>query len=134
MTASVPGAVGDRVGPVEHAITVTAIVRYAGAAADFTPVHHDPAVAAEAGVDRLFAMGMLSAGFLGSLVEDTFGIGAVEEFAVRFRDRVWVGESVSCSATVTAADPERIHLALEVVAGDRVVIDGTAVVRTAGLP
>lgn len=75
-------------------VTAEAVVRYAGASGDFTPIHYDPEVLAAAGYSRFFAMGMLTAGQLGGLLCRTFGDDAVHELQVRFRARCWVGSPV----------------------------------------
>lgn len=74
--------------------TPEAVVRYAGASGDFTPIHYDAGVLARAGYSRFFAMGMLTAGQIGGLLCRTFGDAAVLELQVRFRSRCWVDEPV----------------------------------------
>jgi len=67
---------GDEAPPVVVAnITRTHIVRYAGASGDFNPIHHDELYAIRAGNDRLFAMGMMTAGFLSHMITDWVGDG-----------------------------------------------------------
>lgn len=83
-----------------HDLTLDAVVRYAGASGDFTPIHWDTDEAAAAGYERLFAMGMLPAGWLGALVHDAFGAGTIREFRVRFCSRAWLGQRITCSAEV----------------------------------
>ena len=89
-----------------YPVTAEAIVRYAGASGDFTPIHYDQDVLAAAGYDRFFAMGMLVAGRLGALVARTFGDEAVRDFAVRFRERSWVGTEV----TVTMSETDEVDV------------------------
>ena len=73
-------------------LTVTDIVRYAGASGDFNPLHHDPEFAKAAGLPGVMAHGMLSAGLLGAFVSTWFGPGSVRRYKVRFTDRVWPGD------------------------------------------
>jgi acyl dehydratase len=122
---------GQLIGPRKHLVTTTEVVRYAGAAGDYTPVHHDVQAAAAAGFDRLFAMGMLSVGYLASLLEDSFGVGAVRALEARFRDRVWVGEVVECSGEVTKVEDGSAQFELLVTVDGRTVIDGRATVMLA---
>jgi acyl dehydratase len=82
-------------------LTVTDIVRYAGASGDFNPLHHDPEFAKAAGLPRVMAHGMLSAGLLGSFVTAWFGPGSVRRFKVRFTDRVWPGDVLLPHGTIT---------------------------------
>ncbi len=94
--------VGDEVPPfaVKH-ITRTDIVKYAGASGDFNPIHHDEHFAIRAGNDRVFAMGMMSAGFLSKMVCDYVGRENLRTFRVRFTSRIWPGDTVICSGKVT---------------------------------
>lgn len=84
-----------------YTVDLPAIVRYAGASGDFTPIHYDAGVLASAGYDRFFAMGMLVAGRLGALAASTFGDDAVRSFSVRFRKRSWVGNDVTVALEPT---------------------------------
>ena len=92
-----------------YAVDMPAIVRYAGASGDFTPVHYDPATLHAAGYDDFFAMGMLVAGRLGALVVQTYGDDAVRTFHVRFQKRSWIGTDVTVTLDETA-DPEVVEL------------------------
>lgn len=113
-------------------ITITDIVRYAGASGDFNPLHHDPAFAKAAGLPSVMAHGMLSAGLLGSFVSAWFGPGAVRRFKVRFTDRVWPGDVLVPTGRIvrTFSAPDgtpRAELTLELLReGGAAVVTGTA--------
>lgn len=131
--ADVPTAPAFSYGP----LTVTDLVRYAGASGDFNPLHHDEAYARTAGLPGIMAHGMLSAGLLGSFVTRWFGPGRVRRFKVRFREKVFVGDTLTAGGKVvgTAEGPEgeprwALELSLERQDGTPVVT-GTAEV-TAG--
>jgi acyl dehydratase len=108
-----------------YAVDLPAIVRYAGASGDFTPIHYDADVLASAGYERFFAMGLLVAGRLGALVASTFGDDAVRSFSVRFRRRSWVGDDVT-----VALEPTDDATAFDLVAtsAGEVIATGRAVV------
>jgi 3-hydroxybutyryl-CoA dehydratase len=107
-------------------VTLTDIVRYAGASGDFTPVHHDPAVVAALGLDRIFAMGMLTGGLLGRYVGDWLGHERVQRFAVRFVDKTWVGDLIGFSGHVTAVSDGILGADVVATAGDgRILARGT---------
>ena len=73
------------------------IVRYAGAAGDFNPIHFDDTYAQGAGAPTAFAMGMLPAGYLAHAVGDWFGGPQhLMRFRVRFLTRVWPGDEIVC--------------------------------------
>lgn len=96
-------AVGDvlperRFGP----ITITDIVRYAGASGDFNPLHHDDAVARAAGFDGVFSIGMFQAALLGTYVADRLGPRNIRRFTTRFSEQVWPGDELICNGEVTA--------------------------------
>jgi acyl dehydratase len=83
-------------------ISRTHFVRYAGASGDFNPMHHDDTVATSVGNPSVFGHGMLTAGLMARVLKDWFGPAALRRFQVRFSKQVWPGETLSCTATVTA--------------------------------
>ena len=82
-------------------ITRTQIVKYAGASGDFNPIHHDELYAIRAGNDRVFAMGMMTAGFLSHMITDWVGDGNLRKYKVRFATRIWPGDTVTCKGKIT---------------------------------
>lgn len=124
--------VGDSAPPlVVEKLTRTNFVRYAGASGDFNPMHHDDTVATSVGNPSVFGHGMLTAGLMARVVKDWFGATALRRFAVRFSKQVWPGDTLTCTATVTAKreeDEERlVDLACAVTNQDGVeVLSGTA--------
>ncbi len=93
---------GDEAPPVVVPnITRTHIVRYAGASGDFNPLHHDELYAIRAGNDRVFAMGMMSAGFLSRMITNWVGDGKLRKYRVRFGRQVWPGDTVACKGKIT---------------------------------
>ncbi len=94
--------VGDEAAPVVVSnITRTQIVKYAGASGDFNPIHHDELYAIRAGNDRVFAMGMMTAGFVSRMVTDWVGDGTLRKFKVRFATRIWPGDTVTCKGKIS---------------------------------
>ncbi len=93
---------GDEAPPMVMAnITRTQIVKYAGASGDFNPIHHDELYAIRAGNARVFAMGMMTAGFLSHMVTDWVGDGNLRKYKVRFATRIWPGDTVTCKGKIT---------------------------------
>jgi acyl dehydratase len=82
-------------------ITRTHIVKYAGASGDFNPIHHDELYAIRGGNDRVFAMGMMTAGFLSHMITDWVGDGKLRKYKVRFARQVWPGDTVTCKGKIT---------------------------------
>ncbi len=111
-----------------YLVTMEAIVRYAGASGDFTPLHYDRVALAATGHDDFFAMGMLVAGRLGGLVATTWGDEAVRAISVRFVQTSRVGSTVTTRVLATGQPG---HVRLEAVADDgSVVATGTAEVTS----
>lgn len=86
-------------------VTRTQIVRFAGAAGDFNPMHHDEPFAQAAGEASVFAMGQLQAAILGSFVARWLGRDAVTGYGVRFKDKVRPGDVLVLRGTLVE-DPE----------------------------
>jgi acyl dehydratase len=70
-------------------VTRTQIVRFAGAAGDFNPMHHDEPFALAAGQPSVFAMGQLTAAIVADAIATWFGAASVASYGVRFQDKVW---------------------------------------------
>ena len=81
-------------------VTRTQIVRFAGAAGDFNPMHHDEPFARDAGQPSVFAMGQLQAAMLAAMVADWLGRENVVGYGVRFRDKVRPGDRLVMSGEV----------------------------------
>jgi len=96
---------GDRSQPDTFGpLTRTDFVRYQGASGDFNPIHHDEQFAQAAGYPTVFGVGMLSAGLLATHLTDWLGVATIRRFTVRFREQVWPGDELTCSAEVTAVE------------------------------
>ena len=81
-------------------------VKYAGASGDFNPIHYDEPYAKEAGNPSVFGQGMCTAGYAAHMVSDWFGVENIRTFRVRFRARVWPGDTVTVSGEVTDVTQE----------------------------
>jgi acyl dehydratase len=113
-------------------LTRTDIVRYVGASGDWNPIHHDEEYARAAGFPTVFSPGMLQAGMVATFATDQFGAANVRRYAVQFREQLWPGDVLLCTATVTRRyeeDGER-RVDLELV-GTRAASGRAAVVAEA---
>ena len=80
-------------------------IAYADASGDDNPIHQNEDYARQSGAPTVFAMGMLNAGYLAKAVSDWFGgPHHLRRFKVRFTNRVWPGDEVVCTGTVTAIE------------------------------
>jgi 3-hydroxybutyryl-CoA dehydratase len=119
-------------------ITEAHIVAYAGITGDVNPVHVDAEFAKQTMFGERIAHGMLVAGLisavLGTQLPGPNSIYLGQE--LRFRAPVKIGDTVTAVVTVTEKrDDKRIVKLQTTVSNQRgeVVIDGTAVVKKAGL-
>ncbi|ASF09634.1 putative beta-hydroxyacyl-[acyl-carrier-protein] dehydratase subunit [Nocardia brasiliensis NBRC 14402] len=134
MTGLVPIEVGTELPPLRLApITRTTLALFAGASGDHNPIHIDLDVAKSAGLDDVFAHGMLSMAYLGRLVSDRFGLRAIRAYRVRFAAITPVHAQPTATGKVVAIDEvdgeRRATLELAVVLADgTVTLLGDAVV------
>ena len=97
--------VGDQAPAIEHQLTRTDLVMYAGASGDFNPMHHDEIAAQAAGLPSVFGHGMFSAGLLATAVTNYVGIGNLSSYRVRFTKQTWPGEKLTTTIAVTEKRP-----------------------------
>ena len=108
-------------------ITRTQIIRFAGAAGDFNPMHHDEPFARANGQPSVFAMGQLTAALLGSAVTEWLGRCNLAGYSVRFKEKVWPGDCLML--TGRQVDERRWDLKGVREVDDVVVVTGWAIVR-----
>ena len=97
--------VGDVAPPIDHKLTRTDLVMYAGASGDFNPMHHDEVAAQAAGLPSVFGHGMFSAGLLATAITDYVGIGNLTSYRMRFTKQTWPGEVLSTQVSVIEKRP-----------------------------
>jgi acyl dehydratase len=104
--------VGDELPPlVKGPIQQIQLTRYAGASGDFNPIHQDHEFAKAAGMDDVFAHGMLSMGFVAQCVTDWAGPAAVRKLGVRFAAIVRLKDVVTCRGRVLSkSSKDDVHL------------------------
>ena len=103
---------GDELPPlVKGPIQQIQLTRYAGASGDFNPIHQDHEFAKAAGMDDVFAHGMLSMGFVAQCVTDWAGPAAVRKLGVRFAAIVRLKDTVTCRGRVLGkSSKDDVHL------------------------
>ena len=97
--------VGDQAPAIDHTLTRTDLVMYAGASGDFNPMHHDEVAAHAAGLPSVFGHGMFTAGLLATAVTNYVGIGNLTSYRVRFTKQTWPGETLSTTISVSEKRP-----------------------------
>jgi len=97
--------VGDTAPAIDHELTRTDLVMYAGASGDFNPMHHDEIAAQAAGLPSVFGHGMFSAGLLATAITNYVGIGNLASYRMRFTKQTWPGEVLSTNVAVIEKRP-----------------------------
>ncbi len=121
----------------KEAVGKLQLLRYAGASGDDNLIHTDVETARAVGLPNVIAHGMLSMGFLGQLLTDWAGAGAVRRIAVRFSRMVHLGDRLTCRGVVQETLAQdggwlvRLLVYAENEAGERVT-EGDAEVFLAG--
>ena len=82
------------------AISRTTLALFAGASGDHNPIHIDIDAARAAGEPDVFAHGMLSMAYLGTLLTEHLPQSALRAWTVRFSARTPVHAQVTCRAVV----------------------------------
>jgi acyl dehydratase len=106
-------------------ISRTTLALFAGASGDHNPIHIDIDVARSAGLDDVFAHGMLSMAYLGRLLTNAVPQERIRSYKVRFAAITPVHGQPTCTGTVTSIDEvdgeRRATLDLKVVLADGTV-------------
>lgn len=92
-------------------ISRTTLALFAGASGDHNPIHIDIDVAKSAGLEDVFAHGMLSMAYLARLVTDNVGIERLRSYKVRFAAITPIHGQPTCRgvvAKVEEVDGERL--------------------------
>lgn len=130
-------AVGDELPPQTFPVNRADLVRYAGAAGDFNPIHWNERFAVQVGLPNVIAHGMFTMAQAVRVVTDWVGDpGAVVEYGVRFTKPVivpddGVGASIEVSGKIAALlEDNKVRVDLTALsAGQKVLGRAIAVVR-----
>jgi acyl dehydratase len=89
---------------VAEPITRTTLALYCGASGDHNPIHVDIDFARRAGMDDVFAHGMLSTAYLARLLTGWAPQSWLRSLQVRFVAITRIGDAVHCSGEVVAIE------------------------------
>jgi acyl dehydratase len=93
--------VGDRLPTlVKPPLTRATLAYFCGASNDHNPLHIDPDAARAAGMDDVFAHGMLNMAYLGQLLTGWVPQRFLRSFEVKFGAIVKLGEQLVCNGEV----------------------------------
>ena len=105
----------------------TEAVAYAGATWDWHRLHHDPAYAAERGLDSPVVDGQMLGALLARQVLDHLGSSAfLRTLDFRLRSMVSVGETVRC--TSETASSEEVDGGVLVMFNQRMTVEGRSII------
>ncbi|QQX82782.1 MaoC family dehydratase [Cupriavidus necator] len=94
--------VGDAIPPLQlPPISRTTLALYAGASGDHHPLHIDLDFARNAGLDDVFAHGMLSTAYVARLVTDWVGQDQLRDLKVRFTGITHLRDAPLCTGRIT---------------------------------
>lgn len=82
------------------AITRTTLALFAGASNDHNPIHIDIDVAKKAGMDDVFAQGMLSMAYLGQVLTNWVSQTSLRSYRVRFGAITNLGDKINCNGKI----------------------------------
>jgi len=135
MTAAQDIRAGTELPPLSAGpISRTTLALFAGASGDHNPIHIDLDVAKSAGLDDVFAHGMLSMAYLGRLLTGWVPQAAIRSYRVRFAAITPVHATPTCTGTVTAVDDGVATVELAVTLADgTVTLTGDAVLSLTAL-
>ena len=112
-------------------VTETDVVLFAGISGDFNPAHIDEESAKQSMFGKRIAHGMLSVGFISAVLGTKLpGPGSIyvgQE--IKFTKPVFIGDTVTATATVTEANVEKNRVTLDTIVTNQdgdVVIKGVA--------
>ena len=110
-------------------VSRTVLALFAGASGDHNPIHIDLDVARSAGLDDVFAHGMLSMAYLGRLLTGWVPQSRIRTFGVRFVAITPVLAEPTCHGVVRSVDDGLATLDVAVrLADGTTTLTGTAVI------
>ena len=113
-------------------VTEADIMAFAGVSGDTNPIHLHDGFARSTRFGQRIAHGMLSGSFISTVIGTKLpGPGAIYiSQTMNFMAPVLIGETITAVATISAIDAtkRRVTLKTQCLNGDKVVIDGEAVV------
>ena len=125
-------AVGTELPPLQtEAISRLTLALYCGASGDHNPIHVDSDFARAAGMDDVFAHGMLAMAYLARVVTAWVPQRAIRALNTRFVAITHVGDRITCSGSVVEKLADRqVRLALTAQdQGGAVKLAGEAIVE-----
>lgn len=109
-------------------VTRLDLIKYAGASGDFNPIHTVDAEAEKAGLPGIIAHGMWTMGNLAKLFTPHLTEGFLQDYAIRFKGMVFIGDVITLKAVVAERQEGQVKFTVQAVNGQgKDVLKGDAV-------
>ena len=95
-------------------ISRATLALFAGASGDPNPIHIDIDFAKKAGMDDVFAHGMLVMAYVGRALTDWIPQSSLKNFGVRFTSITNVRDAITCTGAIVEKDAEQKRIRVEV--------------------
>ncbi|MGO1060215.1 MaoC/PaaZ C-terminal domain-containing protein [Planococcus sp. FY231025] len=108
--------VGEALDEIEMApVTRLDLIKYAGASGDFNPIHTIDAEAEGAGLPGIIAHGMWTMGNLAKLFTPHLTEGFLQDYAIRFKGMVFIGDVITLKAVVADRQEGQVKFTVQAV-------------------
>lgn len=91
------------------------LIKYAGASGDFNPIHTIDEEAGNAGLPGIIAHGMWTMGNLAKLFTPYLSEGFIQNYSIRFKGMVFLGDNISLTAILKEKADKRLSFEVEAV-------------------
>lgn len=99
--------IDDQLNPIELApVSRMDLIKYSGASGDFNPIHTIDKEAEKAGLPGIIAHGMWTMGNLSKLFTPYIAEGFIQDYTIRFKGMVFLGDVLTLTASLTENDEE----------------------------
>jgi acyl dehydratase len=89
-------------------VTRMHLIKYAGASCDFNPIHTIDEEAKNVGLPGIIAHGMWTMGNLAKLFTPYAKEGFIEDYSIRFKGMVFIGDVITLKATLVKKEEEKL--------------------------
>lgn len=108
--------VGETLQPIRlKPVSRLDLIKYAGASGDFNPIHTVDEEAQNAGLPGIIAHGMWTMGNLAKLFTPHLDQGFIQNYMIRFKGMVFLGDVISLKATLVKKERDKLFFEVEAV-------------------
>lgn len=90
-------------------VTRLDLIKYAGASGDYNPIHTIDEEAKKAGLPGIIAHGMWTMGNLAKLFTPYYEDGFIEDYSVRFKGMVFLGDKITLKAVLLEKSENKLY-------------------------